>query len=79
MEKVPKKNSARLVKMNELIHSNPCGPLLEPSLAGFRYFVLFTYDYNQKSWAFFLKTKNNTLETFEVFKNIVEKKKKYKI
>ncbi len=79
MEKVPKENFIRLVKMNELIHSNPCGLLLEPSLVGSRYFVLFTYDYNEKSWVFFFKTKNDTFETFKVFKNIVEKENKIKI
>jgi hypothetical protein len=42
-------------------------------------FVLFTYDYNQKSWAFLKKTKNATFETFNVFKNIIEKGKKIQI
>jgi hypothetical protein len=37
-EKVPKENFTRLVKMNELIHSNPCGPLPKPSFASSRYF-----------------------------------------
>jgi hypothetical protein len=65
--------------MNELIHSNPCEPFPKPSLAGFRYYVLFTYDYNQKSWAFLFKTKNATFETFKVFKNIIEKENKIQI
>ena len=43
-----------------------------PSLCGYLYYVLFIDDFSQKTWIFFLKTKNETFGKFQEFKALVE-------
>lgn len=52
---------------------NLCGPFFTPSLSRSKYFVTFTNDYNRNTWVQFLKKKLNTLFTFNILKNEVEK------
>jgi hypothetical protein len=44
-----------------------------PSLFGSRYFFAFIDDYNKKTWVQFLKKKLDTLFTFKIFKNEIQK------
>ena len=63
----------------ELIHNDICGPMLERSLGGARYFITFVDDYICKVWAYSLKSKDKMLETFDWW--IIEAKKRsgYKV
>ena len=58
----------------DLIHSYLCGPTLVDTLSGFSYFVTFIHDYSQKTWIYFLKTKESdeVLDKFKEFKALVE-------
>ncbi len=70
--RIPKESSTRLTSNNELINSNLCGPFLEASLEGSKYIVVFTDDFNRKSWTFFLKAKNGTFEKFKNLKIMIK-------
>ena len=50
----------------ELIHLDLCGPMFVPSLGGFWYYILFTYDFSRKTWIYFLKCK----ELEEILRNL---------
>ncbi|GJV64374.1 retrovirus-related pol polyprotein from transposon TNT 1-94 [Tanacetum coccineum] len=66
-------NPKRAKDVLELVHSDLCGPLRTDSLAGSRYFFLFTDDYSRMSWVYFLKLKSETFEFFKKFKALAEK------
>jgi hypothetical protein len=70
--KIPKESSTRSTRKNELIHFDLCGPFLKASFGGSKYIVIFIYDFNRKSWTFFLKAKNNTFEKFKILKSMIE-------
>ena len=46
----------------DVIHSDICGPMTSPSMSGGLYYVIFIDDCSHKSWIYFLKTKNETLD-----------------
>lgn len=64
--------SWRATSCLEIIHADPCGPMNTQSLAGSRYFILFTDDYSRMSWVYFLKFKSETFANFKKFKALVE-------
>jgi hypothetical protein len=70
--KIPKENSTKSTRKNESINSNLCSPFLEASLGRSKYIVVFTNDFNRKSWTFFLKAKSGTFEKFKNFKSMIE-------
>jgi transposase InsO family protein len=72
LEPVLKHNNTREKEVNELIHSNLCGPLPHASLSRSKYFPTFTDDCSQKNWTYFLKVKSETFEKFKVFKRMIE-------
>jgi len=61
-------------KPEERIHFDFMGPMQEFSLGGSRYVLVFTNDFSQKSWTYFLKEKNETLAKFYAFKKKIEAK-----
>nr|GEY91111.1 retrovirus-related Pol polyprotein from transposon TNT 1-94 [Tanacetum cinerariifolium] len=63
----------RAYQILELIHADLCGPMRTESLAGSKYFLLFTDDYSRMSWVYFLQVKSETFEHFKKFKALVEK------
>jgi hypothetical protein len=63
----------------ELIHSNVCGPIPSTSLSGYVYYVSFIDDYSRKTWAYFLKSKDEVFEKFKEFKALIENLSKRKI
>ena len=65
-------SSRRSKGILDLVHSGICGPMIPPSLCGYLYYVLFIDDFSQKTWIYFLKTKNETFGKFQEFKAIVE-------
>jgi len=49
------------------------------SFGGSRYFLTFIDDYTRKVFVFFLKSKDEVLDYFKIFKNFVEKQTDLKI
>ena len=56
----------------EIVHSDLCGPMKTPSLAGSQYMLTFIDDYTRKTWVYFLKLKSEVFEKFCHFKALVE-------
>jgi hypothetical protein len=56
----------------DLIHIEVCGTMNVSSLNGYLYYVLFFDDHSQKTWIYFLKTKDGFLVRFQEFKSQVE-------
>jgi transposase InsO family protein len=63
----------------DLIHSDVCGPMIVASMDGYLYYVLFIDDHSQKTWIYFLKTKDGVLARFQEFKAQVENLTKRRI
>ncbi|GAA0151402.1 hypothetical protein LIER_10129 [Lithospermum erythrorhizon] len=70
---MPKQANWRATKVLELVHSDLCGPIQPTSTSGKRYFLTFIDDYSRKTWVFLLANKSDTLSSFKIFKNMVEK------
>ena len=66
------RSNRRSKRILDLVHSDICGPMETPSLSGYMYYVLFIDDFSQKTWIYFLKTKNETFGKFLEFKALVE-------
>lgn len=64
--------SKRSSKMLEIIHTDLCGPMKTHSLGGARYFIVFIDDYSRWCEIRFLKSKNDVLDVFKAYKNLVE-------
>ena len=71
-ESLPSGKSIRAKAPLEIIHSDLCGPMQAPSLAGSQYFLTFIDDFTRKTWAYFLKNKSEVFEKFRNFKALVE-------
>jgi hypothetical protein len=56
-----------------------CGPLNPESNRGKRYFLTFSYDYNRRTWVYYLKIKLEVFDNFKEFKAFVEKYSGYQI
>lgn len=63
----------RASKALQLVHTDLCGPMENASIGGSKYFMLFVDDYSRKQSIYFLKNKNEALETFKGYKAYVEK------
>lgn len=57
----------------DLIHSNTCGLMSAPSMSGCSYYMTFIDNFSQKTWIYFLKSKNETFNKFKEFKALIEK------
>lgn len=62
----------RANELLELIHSDVCGPMETLSLGGARYYVTFIDDFSRKVFVYTIKNKSEVLQTFKMFKNLVE-------
>jgi transposase InsO family protein len=56
----------------DLIHSDVCGPMTVSSLNEYLYYVFIIDDHSQKTWIYFLNTKDGVLARFQEFKAQVE-------
>ncbi|KAJ1530276.1 hypothetical protein ONE63_005198 [Megalurothrips usitatus] len=56
----------------DLVHSDIMGPLKIASFGGARYVLVFVDDHSRKIFAYVLKHKSETFETFKKFKAMVE-------
>ena len=68
------------VELLELVHSDVCGKISEPSIGGAQYFLTFTDDKSRYPWVYILKTKDQVFDYFLKWKALVEKaiKKKFR-
>ncbi|KAH9762165.1 hypothetical protein KPL70_000710 [Citrus sinensis] len=55
------------------------GPTQVPSLSGGRYFMSVIDDYSRKVWIYILKTKDQALEKFKIWKTLVETQSSFKV
>src|SRR5579871_6985513 len=62
-------NSTELL---QLVHSNVCGPMTNPSISRGRYFMVFVDDKSRYTWTYILKKKVEVFDTFQEFKALVE-------
>lgn len=58
----------------ELVHTDLSGIIRTPSIGNFRYFLSFIDDYSRYATVYLLKSKEEVLEKFTVFKALVENK-----
>ena len=67
-------SESRSKEILDLVHFDLCGPMTIASLGGYHYYVTFVDDYSQKTWIYFLKTKETEelLNKFKEFKAQVE-------
>lgn len=63
----------------ELVHADICGPMETISVGGSRYFLLCIDDYSRMSFVYFLKNKDQALDSFKNFKSLVENQTKTKV
>jgi len=70
---------SRICQKLELVHTDVCGPMSEPSLNGSRYFITFTDDLTRMSWIYFLRAKTEVADAFMKFKALVENQSGKKI
>ena len=75
----PKGTATRATEKLQLIHTDLCGPMSEPSWGGAKYLLMFTDDFTRKTFCYFLKTKNEVFRFFKDFKALVEKQTGLKI
>lgn len=70
---IPKKSTWRATQRLQLIHADICGPITPTSNSKKRYSLCFIDDYSRKAWVYFLVEKSEALNSFQCFKNLVEK------
>jgi len=66
----PKTSLIKASKVGEKLHFDLMGPLLSPTLAGSRFILVFTNDFSQKNWVYFLESK---VQTYDFFCNFIAK------
>ena len=68
-------SAARTETPLALVHSDTGRPFRTPAVSGAKHFIRFIDDYTRMTWVYFLKVKSHeeTLEAFQVFKATAEK------
>lgn len=66
-----KTNEKRDLKPGELIHSDVCGPMSEPSIKGARFFVTFIDDASNYRSVYFMRHKIDVFEHFKEYERLV--------
>ena len=62
-----------------IIHSDLCGKLSSPSLAGAEYFLTFIDDKTHYVWTYVLRNKHEVFRVFKEWKLLVEKSSGHKL
>lgn len=75
----PKRSYTRATEKLGLIHSDLCGPMSVPSFSGAKYLLTFIDDFTRKIFVYFVKSKDEALEIFKVFKSYAENQTGLKI
>ncbi|KAJ8889001.1 hypothetical protein PR048_008495 [Dryococelus australis] len=74
-QKLPfSRNLVRSSQAGELIHCDLCGPMLVPSVRGYKYFAIFKDDHSGFKFVRFMKHKNDVLFHFKQVVTIYENK-----
>ncbi|KAK9074991.1 hypothetical protein SSX86_003310 [Deinandra increscens subsp. villosa] len=69
----------RASKPLELLHADLCGPITPQSKGGNSYFLLIVDDFSRYMWVYLLKSKDEALSYFKIFKSKVERESEYKV
>ena len=70
--KFPKKATRSSQAPLDYIHSDLWGPAQTITHGGSRYFLSIIDDYSRMLWVYVLKSKDNTFETFQTWRKMVE-------
>lgn len=68
----PKQSYNRATEKLGLIHSDLCGPMSVSSFSGARYLLTFIDDFTRMTFGYFIKSKDEVLPVFKIFKKLVE-------
>ena len=68
----PKKSQSKSSKPLDIIHSDVCGPIKVPSIGGSKYFITFIDDYTKYFTVYMMKHKDEALQKFIEFSNLVK-------
>lgn len=71
-KKIPKICTTASTRPLQLVHTDVTGPFRIRSLGGAQYFLTFIDDYLQKTWIYFLLSKDMCFEKFRFFHRLVE-------
>ena len=72
-------NSAHIVALLELVHTDVWGPSLVLAQNGVRYFLTLIDDFLRKVWVYFLRKKSEVFLRFKVWKAEVEKEQGWSV
>ncbi|GJW48913.1 zinc finger, CCHC-type containing protein [Tanacetum coccineum] len=75
----PNKPQWRASKLLKLVHADLCGPITLQSTGGNRYFLLIVDDWCRYMWVYLLKSKDEALAKFKIFKAQVETETRHKV
>ncbi|KAG6457289.1 hypothetical protein O3G_MSEX010208 [Manduca sexta] len=75
----PKQSYNRATEKLGLIHSDLCGPMSVSSFSGAKYLLTFIDDFTRMTFGYFIKSKDEVLSVFKVFKRLVENETNLKI
>jgi hypothetical protein len=72
LEKFDKGKTQKASFPLDLIHSDPMGPFLHPSISKTRYVLVFVDNFSRFTWIFFLRQKSEVIQHLKYFKALVE-------
>ncbi|GJZ20846.1 zinc finger, CCHC-type containing protein [Tanacetum coccineum] len=75
----PNEAQWRASKPLELLHADLCGLITPQSIGGNRYFLLIVDDWCRYMWVYFLRSKDEALAKFKIFKAQVEMETEHKV
>ena len=61
------RHESRVSSHFHLVHSDIWGPINTPSFLGFRYFVIFVYDYSRVTYLYLMKERSELYSIFKSF------------
>ena len=70
---IPKTSETIVSNLLQLVHSDLCGPLPQPSMTRSRYIFTFIDHFSRYTWVYFLNAKSETFHTFKIWHTQVEK------
>ncbi|KAI3520492.1 hypothetical protein L1887_09941 [Cichorium endivia] len=75
----PNEAQWRASKPLELLHADLCGPITPQSMGGNKYFLLIVDDWCRYMWVYLLRSKDEALAKFKIFKAQVEMETEHKV
>jgi hypothetical protein len=72
-------SDTRSAGIQDLVHTDMCGPMTQRSLSGCEYYLTFIDDYLRKTWIYFLKAKSEVFTRFQEFSALVENQSRKRI